>query len=135
MVGTEAARCTGSRWNRHVPRAALLAFGTLACVREAQLDQQIARIGHSILEAEAAGALRCAPRELAVARSQLRFAELERAQGFTSKAEEHLQRADQHARAARLLSPSEHCRPRPPERPDGPASRACVSAEPACSPW
>lgn len=79
------------------------------------MDAHIARVGQAIVEAEASGALRCAPRELAIARSQLQFAELERAQGFSSKAEEHLRIADRHAQAARLLSPPEHCRSRTPE--------------------
>lgn len=86
------------------------------------MDAQIARIGQAIVEAEASGALRCAPRELAVARSQLSFAEMERTQGFSSKAEAHLRTADRHAQAARLLSPSDHCRPPAPERADGPTS-------------
>jgi hypothetical protein len=84
------------------------------------MDQQVDRIGQLLLDAEANGAQRCAPRELAVARSQLEFAELERAQGFSSKAEQHLVVADQNARSAKLLSPPEHCRPRPsisPQRP------------------
>lgn len=104
------------------------------CVRDPLIDQHIARIGQAILEAEASGALRCAPRELAVARSQLHFAELERAQGSSSKAEAHLRIADQHARAALVLSPSEHCRPPAPEQTDGPTSGLCVPAGPACSP-
>lgn len=84
------------------------------------MDQQVARIGQWIQDAEARGALRCAPRELAVARSHLQFAELERAQGFSSKAERHLHVADQHAQAARLLSTPEHCQLRAAGQPDGP---------------
>jgi hypothetical protein len=53
--------------------------------------------------------MRCAPRQLAIARSHLEFAELERQQGFNSRAEYHLRVASQHARAAKLLSPPEHC--------------------------
>jgi len=83
------------------------------CVRSSLLDQQIDRTEQLLLDADANGALRCAPRQLAVARSQLEFAELERAQGFSSKAERHLVVADQHARAALLLSPPERCRTNP----------------------
>jgi hypothetical protein len=89
---------------------ALLVLGASGCWRSARQAREIEQIGQMLLDAEANGAMRCAPRELAVARSQLEFAELERAQGFPSKAEEHLAIADQHARAAHLLSPPEHCR-------------------------
>jgi OmpA-OmpF porin, OOP family len=85
----------------------------LGCTRNSQLQLQVDRVGQLLLDADANGALRCAPRQLAVARSQLEFAELELAQGFSSKAEQHLVSADQHARAAVLLSPAERCRPRP----------------------
>jgi hypothetical protein len=95
-------------WHR---RSAWLWLCWLGCARSSLLDQQIDQIGQLLLDADANGALRCAPRQLAVARSQLEFAELERAQGFSSKAEQHLVVADQHARAAVLLSPPERCRP------------------------
>jgi hypothetical protein len=84
---------------------------TLACARDAQLDQQIDRVGQSLIEADTSGAMRCAPRQLAIATSHLEFAELEQAQGFTARAEYHLQMAEQHAEAAKLLSPAEHCAP------------------------
>jgi len=88
----------------------LLLLGAAGCVRSARLDREVDHVGQMLLEAEANGAMRCAPRELAVARSQLEFAELERVQGFSSKAEEHVAIADQQARAAQLLSPPERCR-------------------------
>jgi OmpA-OmpF porin, OOP family len=80
-----------------------------ACAREDRLDRELARIAQSLVNADEAGAMRCAPRQLAIARSHLEFAELEREQGFTSRAEYHLRVADQHARAAKLLAPREHC--------------------------
>jgi len=109
-------RTDGARFGG-VLRRSTIGYGlalacALGCMRSARLDLQVDRIGQLLLDAEANGALRCAPRELAVARSQLEFAELERAQGFSSKAEQHLVAADQNARAAKLLSPPEHCRPR-----------------------
>ena len=96
-----------------VTLAWVAAFG-FGCARNVALDAQVDRIGQLLLDAEDSGAMRCAPREMAVARSQLEFAELERKQGFTSRAEQHLLLADQHARAALLLSPVTHCRPVPP---------------------
>ena len=101
---------------RRSPVGIALACGAalwFGCARNAALDSQVDRIGQLLLDAEGSGAMRCAPREMAVARSQLEFAELERQQGFTSRAEQHLLIADQHARAALLLSPSAHCQPRP----------------------
>ena len=85
------------------------------------MAREVDQVEQMLRDAESNGALRCAPRELAVARSQLEFAELERAQGFSSKAEQHLAIADQHARAARLLSPPERCR-EPPNDGPGPSS-------------
>jgi hypothetical protein len=97
--------------------SALLSLAALGCVGSARLDREVDQVGQILLDAEANGALRCAPRELAVARSQLEFAALERAQGFSSKAEEHLAIAGQQARAARLLSPPERCRESKDRRP------------------
>lgn len=90
--------------------ALLLSLLGAGCIRETRLDQRIDRIGQLLIDAEHNGAMRCAPRQLAVARSQLEFGELERARGFSSRAEQHLESADQNARAAKLLSPPDHCR-------------------------
>ncbi len=80
-----------------------------ACVSGARLDRYVDSIEQMVIDAEGAGAMRCAPRQLAVARSHLEFAQIEREQGFPSKAERHLEIADEHARAALLLSPAAHC--------------------------
>ena len=106
---------------RWLGTAGLLCVLGWSCARSARLDEWVGRVGQLLLDAEANGALRCAPRQLAVARSQLEFAELERAQGFSSKAEQHLSIADQHARAAKLLSPPERCRARSPAAVEAPA--------------
>jgi OmpA-OmpF porin, OOP family len=87
----------------------LLALLALACAHQAQLDGEVERISRALVDVEAAGALRCAPRELAVARSQLEFALLERDQGSPSRAREHLAAADENVRAARVLSPPAQC--------------------------
>jgi OmpA-OmpF porin, OOP family len=113
-------------------RAAWAMCCCLGCARDVQMDQWILRVGHAIVDAESSGALRCAPRELAVARSQLRFAELERTQGFASKADTHLRSAERHALAAKLLSPAEHCLTPPAERADGPTSCGCAPTGSAC---
>ena len=88
------------------PLALVLA---LACGGAARLEHELARVGRALTEVEARGALRCAPRELAIARSQLEFAALERDQGFPSRAERHLTLADENLRAASVLTPPGRC--------------------------
>ncbi|HEY0468559.1 MAG TPA: thrombospondin type 3 repeat-containing protein, partial [Polyangiaceae bacterium] len=79
------------------------------CAQSAALRGQIAGLAQIVEQAEKNGALRCAPRELAIAKSQLEFATIELDQGFASKAQAHLAKAEPNARAAELLSPAERC--------------------------
>src|SRR6185503_5030934 len=51
----------------------------------------------------------CAPRELALAQSNLKFARVELDQGFVSKAQKHLWIAEPNAHAAMFLSPPQYC--------------------------
>jgi hypothetical protein len=111
------SRTTGSRM-----AAALGLLLVAACAQQAQLDHDIESVARALLDVESAGALRCAPRQLAVAQSQLEFARLERDQGFPARAREHLAAADENVRAALVLSPAANC-----------ASTA-YSAEPDASP-
>jgi OmpA-OmpF porin, OOP family len=60
-------------------------------------------------QAERNGALRCAPRELAMAKSHLTFATVELDQGFLFRAKEHLDLAQANAHAAYDLSPPQKC--------------------------
>jgi len=55
------------------------------------------------------GAVRCAPRELAMAESHLRFATIELEQGMMSKANFHLEYGAVNAQAAYDLSPAQYC--------------------------
>lgn len=89
-------------------RLMLVLWLGLACTQPA-LDQHFEDVDRVLMNAERAGAMRCAPRQLAVARSHLEFARLEREQGFSSRARSHLRIADEHARAAMLLSPADRC--------------------------
>lgn len=82
---------------------------TLACAGSAALDHRVESVGSALRDVEADGAMRCAPRELAVARSHIQFAQLERDQGFVSRAEAHLDVADENVRAARVLGSSARC--------------------------
>ncbi len=60
-------------------------------------------------QAERNGAIRCAPRELAMARSHLRFALIDLDQGFLSRAKQDLDIAEPNAHAAYFLSPPQVC--------------------------
>lgn len=89
--------------------AAAFGFVVAACSQRALLDQQIDAVARSLREVEARGALRCAPRELAVAQSHVEFARLERDRGFPSRAREHLRVSDENVRAAAVLSMPARC--------------------------
>jgi outer membrane protein OmpA-like peptidoglycan-associated protein len=96
----------------------------VACGQAPKLRGQVAGLEKIVEQAERNGAMRCAPRELAVARSQLQFASIELDQGFVSKAQAHLNRASPNAQAALDLSPPQYCaerafiEPLPPADPD-----------------
>lgn len=81
----------------------------LGCAAAPRMRGQIAGLQELTEQAERNGAVRCAPRELALAKSHLRFAEMELAQGFLSKARHHLSIAEPNAEAANMLSPPAFC--------------------------
>ncbi|MFO7180721.1 MAG: hypothetical protein DIU78_018615 [Pseudomonadota bacterium] len=87
----------------------VVAMAGTGCVQTEALRARLAALDAMVLEAERNGALHCAPRELAKARSQLAFAALELGQGSGPKARAHLDRAEPLARAALLLSPAGYC--------------------------
>jgi OmpA-OmpF porin, OOP family len=101
---------------------AVVALGLCACGRAPVMRGQIDGLGKLASQAERNGAIRCAPRELALAKSHLKFAEVELDQGFVSRANQHLAIAEPNAHAAYDLSPPENCAERqialPPEDPD-----------------
>ena len=101
-----------SRPARRVAGALACLFVASGCGQASQLRGQIAGLEKIADQAERNGAKRCAPRELAVARSQLEFASLELDQGFVSKAQAHFDVAQPNADAALDLSPPEYCVPR-----------------------
>jgi len=96
-----------------------LPFALAHCAQSAELRGQIAGLEKILEQAERNGALQCAPRELAIARSQLKFATIELDQGFASKARAHLANAEPNARAAEQLSPPETCTAHAPGDRDG----------------
>jgi outer membrane protein OmpA-like peptidoglycan-associated protein len=81
----------------------------VGCISAPKLRGQHAALDEIAQQAARNGAIRCAPRELALARSHLDFALTELDQGFTSKADHHLQVAEANAHAALFLSPPQHC--------------------------
>jgi outer membrane protein OmpA-like peptidoglycan-associated protein len=86
-----------------------VALVALGCGSAPKLRGKIAGLEKIVEQAERNGAMRCAPRELAVARSNLRFATLELDQGFVSKAQNHLWKAESNAHAALDMSPPQYC--------------------------
>src|SRR3978361_868930 len=84
-------------------------FVLASCQQAPRLRGQIAGSDKIVEQAERNGAIRCAPRELAIARSQLKFASIELDQGFVSKAQAHIWKAEPNAHAADFLSPPQYC--------------------------
>jgi outer membrane protein OmpA-like peptidoglycan-associated protein len=62
-----------------------------------------------VKKAEANGAMRCAPRELALAKSHLEFALVRLDQGKFSDAQTHIELAEPNAHAAFAMSPADKC--------------------------
>jgi OOP family OmpA-OmpF porin len=96
---------------RYRALAALLGapLALASCTQAPRLRGQIAGLDKIVEQAERNGAIRCAPRELAIARSQLQFASIELDQGFVSKAQAHIWKAEPNAHAADFLSPPQYC--------------------------
>jgi OOP family OmpA-OmpF porin len=80
-----------------------------SCTTGPVLRGRIAGLEGVVQKAEENGAIRCAPRELALAKSHLRFAATDLDQGLASDAEGHLAIAEPNAHAALALSPLEKC--------------------------
>ena len=80
-----------------------------ACADGPKLRGKIAGLEDVAEQAERNGAVRCAPRELAMAQSHLRFAKVELDQGYISKAKHHVWIAEPNVHAAKFLSPPEFC--------------------------
>ena len=96
-------------WTRLAIAVAVTVAFASACGQAPVLRGQIEGLENITKQAERNGAVRCAPRELAIAQSQLKFARLELDQGFVSKAQSHIYHAEPNAHAAYFLSPPQHC--------------------------
>jgi OOP family OmpA-OmpF porin len=95
----------------------LLASG---CSQGPALRGRILGLTTTVADAEKNGAMTCAPRELAVAKSQLEFATIDLDQGQLSSAVAHLAKAEPNAQAAFSMSPADRC-----------SAREFVDVEPA----
>lgn len=97
---------------RSIARVALLPIALLAahgCADTPKLRGQIEGLQKLADQAERNGAIRCAPRELALAKSHLEFALIELDQGSYARAKEHVWIAEPNAHAADFLSPPQYC--------------------------
>jgi outer membrane protein OmpA-like peptidoglycan-associated protein len=93
-------------------RLSWLLIGTLfvtSCAEGPALRGKIRGLSTTVEDAEKNGAMTCAPRELAIAKSQLEFAEIDLDQGQFSNAQAHLARAEPNAQAAFAMSPADRC--------------------------
>ena len=80
-----------------------------ACSQGPVMRGKIRGLTTTVEDAEKNGAMRCAPRELAIAKSNLEFALIDLDQGQYSKAEAHLAKAEPNAQAAYAMSPPDRC--------------------------
>lgn len=98
----------------------LLVF-VAGCAATAELRGKIAVVKKQIEQIERNGAYLCAPRELALAKSNIEFASLEIQQGHGRRARQHFEIAFENAATADELSPADQC-----------AGPAVIVAEPQC---
>lgn len=80
-----------------------------SCTTGPVLRGRIAGLEGVVVKAEQNGAMRCAPRELAIAKAHLRFAATDLDQGSGRDAEQHLALAEPNAQAALALSDAAKC--------------------------
>ncbi len=96
-------------------RLSVLLACVVACGTGSSLRGRIDAANGVVAKAEQSGAGKCAPRELAIAKSHLGFAAVDLAQGEIGEASSHIELAEPNAQAALLLSPAERCGVNPPK--------------------
>jgi OOP family OmpA-OmpF porin len=79
------------------------------CAHASAMRGKMKGLETTVEDAEKNGAMRCAPRELAIAKSQLEFAEIDLSQGEMSLAQDHMAKAEPNAQAAFQNSPPDRC--------------------------
>ncbi|MDP3276440.1 MAG: OmpA family protein [Deltaproteobacteria bacterium] len=119
------------------PRAQTLALwtsvslalgGMVGCEASSSLRGRLSAVGSTLDQAERNGAMRCAPRELALGRAETRFSGMELDEGDLTRAQQHFDQALPNANAALRLSPPDRCLPHadappPPPPPPQPGDR------------
>ena len=88
---------------------ATMALVLAGCAQGPVLRGRAKGLESVVLQAEKNGAIKCAPRELALARSHLEFASVDLSQGEMSRAIDHLEIAEPNAQAALAESPPDKC--------------------------
>jgi outer membrane protein OmpA-like peptidoglycan-associated protein len=86
-----------------------VALGAWGCTEVYLRAGRIDGVREIVLKALDAGAIRCAPQEIALAQAHMQFASTELDQGDPDRAEEHLILSEANARAALRLSPKDQC--------------------------
>jgi OmpA-OmpF porin, OOP family len=99
--------CMVHKWSM-LPVFVML-FLSVACAETAKLRGGIEITRKQIEQIEHNGAYICAPRELALAKAHLRFAEIEIKQGHGSRAQKHFELATRNAELANEKSPPDKC--------------------------
>jgi outer membrane protein OmpA-like peptidoglycan-associated protein len=89
---------------RRAGLAALLAIAAAGCATGGKLRQGVEVVRADIDKAKRSGAMRCAPKELALAEANVDFAQVEIDYGHASRAEEHVRAAERSAKKALELS-------------------------------
>lgn len=82
----------------------MIALLWVACVAPMQLQEQLDRTRAQMAEAHKVYAPLCAPKDIAIAQSNLDFTRIELYQGQLRRASEHLAVAEEHAKSALVLS-------------------------------
>jgi hypothetical protein len=94
---------------RRLGSSLIVALLVTSCAQGPAMRGKMRGLSTTVADAEKNGAMTCAPRELAVAKSELEFAEIDLDQGQLSNAEAHLAKAEPNAQAAYAMSPADRC--------------------------
>jgi OOP family OmpA-OmpF porin len=104
-----APRARPRRLRAIAPLSVCAVFAAVGCSELVASPARIARLSRSIVAATRAGAYTCAPEELALARANVEFAQMELAQGDPTRAAQHLDVAEENIGAAEVLIPHSLC--------------------------
>jgi len=109
VATTTTARFSTLRIKAITSALVALIVGSTSCAAGPVARGRIDGLNGIVKKAEANGAMRCAPRELAMAKSHILFAQVRLDQGRFSEAQNHLELAEPNAQAALQMSPADKC--------------------------